>query len=129
MSDLVCCAGTFSWSPYQPNNGPGGSYAMACPTLGAGDPKSPFHAERGGREPDVDYPQKDQQVRMSSPWPDWPLSTQNGNYAMQYKDRNPSVYVWQYNDGANSLYLCCGQEGKGSPHYKVTFCPEEGGGR
>lgn len=35
----------------------------------------------------------------------------------------------QYNDGANSLYLCCGQEGKGSPHYKVTFCPEEGGGR
>jgi hypothetical protein len=58
MSDLVCCAGTFSWSPYQPNNGLGGSYAMACPTLGAGDPKSPFHAARGGRQPDLDYPQK-----------------------------------------------------------------------
>lgn len=35
--------------------------------------------------------------------------------------------VRQYNDGANSLYLCCGQKDKGSPHYKITFCPDENG--
>lgn len=127
MTDLVCCAGSFSWSPYQPNNSPAGSYSMACPTLGAGDPSSPYHSSKGGKSPDLEYPQKDQEVRMSSPWPDWPLSTMGGNYATQYKDRNPSVYVWQYNDGANSLYLCCGQKDKGSPHYKITFCPDENG--
>ena len=58
MTDLVCCAGTFSWSPYQPNNSPAGSYAMACPTLGAGDPASPFHSSKGGKGADLEYPQK-----------------------------------------------------------------------
>ena len=58
MTDLVCCAGSFSWSPYQPNNSPAGSYAMACPTLGAGDPASPYHSSKGGKAADLEYPQK-----------------------------------------------------------------------
>jgi hypothetical protein len=29
MKDLVCCAGTFFCSPFQPNNSPGCSYT-AC---------------------------------------------------------------------------------------------------
>jgi hypothetical protein len=61
MKDLVCCSGTFSCSPYQPNNGPGCSFASACPTLGAGDPGSKFHATMKGK--DLSYPQEDQELR------------------------------------------------------------------
>lgn len=78
---------------------------------------------------DVAYPQVDQQVRMSSTRPDWPLASNGKNYAALYKDVASSAYSWQYEDGANSLFLCCGQEDKNGDskgvHYKVTFCPYE----
>lgn len=83
MKDLVCCAGTFFCSPFQPNNSPGCSYTAACPTLGAGDPDSRFHARMFGK--DLAYPQVDQQVRMSTSQPDWPLATNGKNYASLYK--------------------------------------------
>lgn len=75
---------------------------------------------------DLAYPQVDQQLRMSTSQPDWPLATNGRSYAGLYKTLGPA-YSWQYDDGADSLFLCCGQEDKGGdskgPHYKVTFCP------
>lgn len=92
MKDLVCCAGTFFCSPFQPNNSPGCSYTAACPTLGAGDPDSRFHARMYGK--DLTYPQVDQQVRMSTSQPDWPLATNGKNYASLYKVGRRFRSVW-----------------------------------
>jgi len=57
--------------------------SSACPTLGAGDPASRFHSRMYGK--DISYPQVDQQVRMSSDQPDWPLASNGKNYAALYK--------------------------------------------
>ena len=118
-------------SSRQPNNSPGCSFAAACPTLGSADPASPFHGKRGVK--DDTYPQTDQAIRFSSSFPDWPMPTTGGNYAEIYKKSTPSAYSWQYNDGSNSLFVCCGAPDRsapkgsggplGTPHYKITFCP------
>ena len=75
---------------------------------------------------DLAYPQVDQDFRMSTSQPDWPLATSGKNYAALYKSLGHQ-YTWQYDDGADSLFLCCGQEDKSGNskgvHYKITFCP------
>lgn len=63
------------------------SQHSACPTLGAGDPQSRFHARMYGK--DLAYPQVDQQVRMSTSQPDWPLATNGRKYAGLYKSLGP----------------------------------------
>lgn len=123
MKSLVCCDTGFRCSPYQPNNVPGGCpYNQACPTLGSSDPMSSFHGHR-----DIDdstYPQYDEQIRMSSSLPDWPMPTKGGNYAEIYKKSSPSAYSWQYND-ISSTFVCCGKEGAAGPSYILTFCPPD----
>ncbi|KAM3574150.1 hypothetical protein VYU27_003869 [Nannochloropsis oceanica] len=123
MKSLVCCDSGFRCSPYQPNNVPGGCpYAQACPTLGSSDPASSFHHKKGVS--DATYPQYDEEMRMSSSLPDWPMPTKGENYAQIYKESSPSAYAWQYND-ISSTYVCCGKEGQAGPSYILTFCPDE----
>lgn len=90
MKNLVCCDGQFACSPYQPNQGAGCSYQSACPTLGAGDPDSKFHRSMAGK--DLAYPQENQDIRFSSSFPDWPLTTTHQNYAAIYKGSSPTAY-------------------------------------
>jgi hypothetical protein len=115
----VCCDSGFRCSPFQPNDVPGGCpYQQACPTLGAADPASAFH----GKVKDQTYPQANQDVRRSSPMPDWPVSSLGVNYAMIYRKSSPGIYGWQYDD-IQSTYTCCSVPDKTGPAYVVTFCP------
>ena len=84
---LLCCCDLYSH--------------RACPTLGAGDPSSPFF----GQVQDLEWPQQDEKVRFSSVWPDWPLSTGGTNYAKLYNDVSPTSYSWQYNDQSSTLQV------------------------
>jgi hypothetical protein len=73
-----------------------------------------------GKVDDTAWPQTDQAVRFSSPWPDWPLGSNHVNYAQIYHSSSPNAYSWQYSD-MSSIMECCGTDS--GPNYQVVFCP------
>jgi hypothetical protein len=120
MKNLVCCDGNLRCSPYQRNDA-GGDCRLpnACPTLGSIDKESEWHTEDQIERDKTRYPQWWQEMRWSSDYPDWPLSSLGINYAEIYKASSPDAYSWQYND-MTSTYHCCGSES--GPNYKIIFC-------
>jgi len=120
MKNLVCCDGSLGCSPYQRNDA-GGSCRLpnACPTLGAIDEESEWHNEEQIENDKSRFPQWWQEMRWSSNYPDWPLSSLGNNYAQIYKTSSPKAYSWQYND-MTSTYHCCGSDT--GPNYKIIFC-------
>ena len=120
MKNLVCCDGSLGCSPYQRNDA-GGNCRLpnACPRLGAIDEESEWHNEEQIENDKNRFPQWWQEMRWSSNYPDWPLSSLGNNYAQIYKRSSPKAYSWQYND-MTSTYHCCGSDT--GPNYKIIFC-------
>jgi hypothetical protein len=67
------------------------------------------------------YGKADQNLRFSSQWPDWPISTKGtSNYAQIYNASSPNAYSWQFSD-LSATFKCPGSAS--GPNYQVTFCP------